>query len=54
MIRDFKSKEKLFNKLSKTYYELIDQTKMSDLEYWSLLEIWDKIIAMEDRYKENM
>jgi len=54
MIRDFKTKKKLFDKLSKTYYELIDQTQMRDLEYWSLLEIWDKIISIEDRYKENM
>ena len=54
MIYNFKSKKKLFDKLSKTYYELIDQTRMSDIEYWSLLEIWDKIIAMEDRYNENM
>ncbi len=54
MIRDFKTKKKLFDKLTKTYYELIDKTQMSDLEYWSLLEIWDKIIALEYRYKENM
>jgi len=39
MIYNFKSKKKLFDKLSKTYCELIDQTRMSDLDYKPLLEI---------------
>ncbi len=54
MIYNFKIKKQLFDKLSKTYKELIDQTLMSDLEYKQLLEIWDKIIAMEEVYKNNM
>ena len=47
MIYNFKSNKKLFDKLSKTYCELIDQTRMSDLDYKPLLEIWDKISIME-------
>ena len=53
MIENLEAKKKLFDKLSKTYYKLIDQTQMSDLEYKQLLEIWDKIIAMEDIYSEE-
>ena len=33
MTRDFKVKKKLFDKLSKSYSELIDQTKMMHLKY---------------------
>ncbi len=46
-------KKELYKKLEKTYRKLLDETKMSDVEYWKLLEIWDKIIAMEDIYSEE-
>lgn len=43
-------KKELFTKLEKTYRKLLDETKMSDKEYSKLLEIWDKIIAIESEY----
>lgn len=49
-MRNLELKKELFEKLWKTYRELLDKTEMSDKEYSKLLEIWDKIIAIESEY----
>lgn len=49
-MRNLGIKKELFIKLEKTYRKLLDKTKMSDEEYSKLLEIWDKIIAIESEY----
>lgn len=38
-----KAKKKAFEKLQNAYSEMMDCTKMSDIEYKALLEVWDKI-----------
>lgn len=49
-MRNLGIKKELFIKLEKTYRELLDKTEMGDKEYSKLLEIWDKIIAIESEY----
>ncbi len=49
-MRNLEKKIKLFKKLRKIYYEISNETEMSDKEYSKLLELWDKIITMENEY----
>lgn len=49
-INKLKEKKELFKVISDKFDELISITEMSDIDYKQLLELWDKVITMEEVY----